>query len=357
MDFFNSVRDAHNKGVYVDRNVIYPPLINIIYYLYSKLMPSDLVSVGFEDRFLLANDTRAIMVFVLYNIINFMILFFIILFSSKDKKKNISLLLLIITSMPFIWAIERGNSIILSISFTLGFILYRNHDKKVIRFLSYIFLAIATAIKLYPIIFSLLLIKEKKYKDFIILGLITFFMVFFPFVFYDGIKGVKTLINNILSFSSLKKESVGYYTTSIALFLNRYGFNNTQMGSLFLMVILLISFLVIRDIFKSSIALVLFILNLSGTQVEYNLLYLLIPFVIYYIGSEDTKKSNIIFIIVSLLLIPNPIYLPLLYHPALWYHLVFPTIIALIVVVLIEVIDYIVEIIVLKSINFDIYLY
>ena len=65
-------------------------------------------------------------------------------------------------SVPMIFLLERGNILILVISLLFVFLYGYDSEKASTRHLAYICLAIAVSIKLYPVVFGLLLLRKKK---------------------------------------------------------------------------------------------------------------------------------------------------------------------------------------------------
>ena len=72
---------------------------------------------------------------------------------------------MMIVSYPVMFCLERGNILILSVVFAMFFIFFKDSDNKFIKELSYISLAMSAGIKIYPAVFGLTLIIEKKYKE------------------------------------------------------------------------------------------------------------------------------------------------------------------------------------------------
>lgn len=324
MDFYNSVRDAKDKTVYSEQNVIYPPLINIMYFIYSKMMPKELVYTSFQDRYLLQDNVTCQIVFWIYAIINVILLFIVLFFSSKEKKNNVMLFFTIIFSMPFMWAFERGNSILLCLPFLLCFILYKDSDKKYLRIISYISFGISCAIKIYPVFYSLLLLKQKRYKDFFYLTCITFLICVSPVIFYDGLDCIKYLIRNILNFSS-DKLNPGYYVSSLYLYFVKNGIS-TKIILFITEIIFAFAFIKQKEEWKNCLIITLVILNIPACNTVYNLIYLIVPFVIFM----NSKNENKVFLVLmGLLFIANPVILSFLEEESLWYNLTFPSLFGL----------------------------
>ncbi len=79
-----------------------------------------------------------------------------------DFKLSVKTVLLVIMSAPFVYAIMRGNTIYFALIFILLFLLFYKSKNPFLRELSYICLAIAGCIKIYPLFFGVFLLKDKK---------------------------------------------------------------------------------------------------------------------------------------------------------------------------------------------------
>jgi hypothetical protein len=126
----------------------YPPFANFVYYLFST----------FSMRF-------GFFVFVLAPIV-------FLRWAVRNLAGNIStlgqLLLLIfpvLFSYPFLFAFDRGN-LELYIMIGLGvFLIFYNADEFLFRDLSILGLSVAICLKVYPILFVLILFKDRRYMD------------------------------------------------------------------------------------------------------------------------------------------------------------------------------------------------
>ena len=66
MDFFNSIRDAsQGSAVYTERHVIYPPIANLLFLIFSRFTPSYYNSSSYEHRKLWIHYPSAILHIIL----------------------------------------------------------------------------------------------------------------------------------------------------------------------------------------------------------------------------------------------------------------------------------------------------
>ncbi len=195
MDFYNTLSDNAMGKVF--NNNIYPAFAVLITDFINLFVPHD---VAIQGGAYLRTTQVGNMVFIMFTIISFLNLSFLLFkYKSGSEFERYLFVIIILLSCPFIYLIERANIIILSLIFSIIFIFNYDSDNKYIKQLSFICLSMAAAIKIYPCILGVVLIKDKKYKEatrLVIYGVAFFFL---PFFFYDGVGSLKSWID---SFSS-----------------------------------------------------------------------------------------------------------------------------------------------------------
>ena len=319
MDFFNSVRDAsHENGGYVDNHVIYPPLANVLFVGFGKMFNSKLVGVSFNDRFdLRYYDPVALLVFFVSMLLCVFAVYLIIdryLLRCGFKAAPAALAITSALSFPMLYAIQRGNIIILAIPLTMFFVFFRNHERKLVRELSYIALAIAAGLKLYPAVFGILLITDKKYKEaarLIVYGILAFVLPVFAF---GGPDMLVQVFKNIFQFnnSSAGKKALflsGYsYQEIVAVFLKNRSmamFGKIVFVCLELMAVLMV-FMLKKD-WQKLTALCYLVFNIRSLSSEYALTFFLIPFVMFLTDKRKFKWNDYLYLLcLALMFIPLP---------------------------------------------------
>lgn len=89
-------------------------------------------------------------------------------------------------SSVFLYAFERGNAIVLSAFFVAVFLLYYDSEKPLLKHLAFLCLAIAAGMKIFPALFGLLLLYEKRYKDAALLVAYGVVLSLVPIFFFEG---------------------------------------------------------------------------------------------------------------------------------------------------------------------------
>ena len=73
----------------------------------------------------------------------------------------------------------------------------KDHSSPVRREIGLLLLAVCVALKIYPAVFGLLFLKEKRYKELIRLILYSLVLLFVPFVFFGGISALQGWLENL----------------------------------------------------------------------------------------------------------------------------------------------------------------
>ena len=317
MDFFNSVRDASHNGGY-EKSVIYPPLANLIYVAIGKMFKSELVAGPFKERFELRDtDPIALMVYFISVMLCVFAVYLIIdryLLWRGFKAAPAALAITSALSFPMLYAIQRGNIIILAIPLTMFFVFFRNHDRKLVRELSYIALALAAGLKIYPAVFGILLITDKKYKEairLVIYGIVAFAVPIFAF---GGPELLWKLVTNIFNFNSNRSETVRAYRIGysfqelVAVFVPE-GFPKISGKVVFwcleLMALLMV-FILPKD-WQKMTALCYMVFNVRSLSSNYALAFFLVPFVMFLTEKRKFRWNDYLYLLcLALMFIPLP---------------------------------------------------
>lgn len=168
MDFFNTIRDSSDLTWVYQRSTIYPPLSVLIMHMFSAMIPHELAALPFADRYTMQFSQVCIMLF-------FLVAFFCVLLIAKmierymenagqSLRARVMVTFFLILSFPMIYCLERGNTSLIALIGCAFFMFFRNSENKVVREISYIALALAAGIKMFPAVLGLLLIYDKNYK-------------------------------------------------------------------------------------------------------------------------------------------------------------------------------------------------
>ena len=174
MDFFHSIEYVNGLSPYKTFNTLYPPLANLLFFGLFHCIPTSVSNnwpVDFIESVhmrtthldLRVNQAPLLIYFVFIMLCVYMI---IVLAQSQMEDQSLYVKRLVsfnaVFSYGILMAIERGNILLITVPLTMFFVFYRNSDNKLVKEISFIALAIAAGLKVYPAIFGLLLKKKTK---------------------------------------------------------------------------------------------------------------------------------------------------------------------------------------------------
>lgn len=316
MDFFNSIYDTIGRHPY-QNGVIYPPICYVIYYIFSRFIPIEIFSGS--NKMMLKLNQGPMLSILIYLILE--ILFFILLCKKVKKGKEIEknlFVFLMLLSVPFLFAFERGNIIFVLLILLIMFFAFKDSKNKVLKELSLISLACSAAIKIYPAIFGLVLIKEKKFKEInrvIIYGLILFFM---PFIFFGGFGEVIQFYKNITGATASFNEDfiinkINFSTVADTI-ANLLSIPQNCINIIFKIFIILIfitsciNALISNSKWKTTALLCCLMIGIPGISFTYTAIFLVIPLIYFLDEKKEKSFINFIYLILFILILfPNPI--------------------------------------------------
>ena len=167
MDLFNSMRESRDLSWVYQRNVLYPPLSVLLTYLLSRLLPANAINIPFRKRYSLqlnANADTLWLILVIFSVLLFAIAAERYLRRAKLSGLRYAAVFFLTVSFPMVYCMERGNLSLPAMALCAVFVFCRNDENKHIRELSYICLALAAGLKLFPAVLGMLLLYDRKFK-------------------------------------------------------------------------------------------------------------------------------------------------------------------------------------------------
>ncbi len=169
MDFFNSLIDVHTREPYGKYEVIYPPFANLFFYVLTLFIP-DSVKAGWPanheavkgivgTREDLRLTQSAMLLFLFFLILT---LFGIAVMIHRETK-SYPLTLCLVLSAGMLIGLERGNVVLLAFLLTFFFVKHYNDENRITSELALLALAAAFGFKLFPCVFGILLLKDRKF--------------------------------------------------------------------------------------------------------------------------------------------------------------------------------------------------
>lgn len=297
-----------------EKGVIYPPICYLMYYIFLRMIPIEqtgLGSVAFKTF------QAPMLALAFYEFISVGI-FILCLFKMKKGNNREKILFLITTfmSIPFLFTFERGNIIFVALICLMLFMCFKDSENKLLREFALVSLALSAAIKIYPAIFGLILIKEKKWKEIIrviIYGIIVFFV---PFMFFGGFSEVIEFVYNLTQTTG--EFSISYvinrmnFSAAIEEISNIFGLENieliskTAIGVIF--VLSCITSLLSKENWKAYALIVCLIVGIPGISFTYTAIFFVIP-LIYFLDNNDKRKlmDYVYLLLFILIMFPCPL--------------------------------------------------
>ncbi len=294
-DFFDHVRRFYLGlgNVYFEgMHASFPPLAYCMYYLISCILYKNNIDNPYA---LQTSPSGVLLVSIVIAILAVLFVFATLkLYEESNLGKNKLMSIMLLLSYPFWLSIERGNMSLLVLIILMYAFALRNSENKVERELAILLFAAAFGLKLYPAIFGVLYLSEKRYKEAFRLTIYGLLFFFVPFVFFQGTVGFLAFLGNITAVNS---GVTGVTITGICGRISEaLGISVTlghQLGKIlsyfYLMIVILIC------LFKSTswknitllTSLTIIFVPASGT---YCLIYWTIPF-LCFMNEMNRKKS------------------------------------------------------------------
>ncbi len=189
----------------------YPPLALLIAKFFALFTPS----AASVDPLVMRDSVGGMILFaVVFSAFVFAIGYFIFDYlkgnlkeSKIDRKLALVLTLMLCASYTLLFALERGNYIFAAlVAFVVFVFTYRDY-----KIVSAVALAICACIKVYPVLFFLVFLFDKRYKAFFI-GMATGIAgLFLPMLALKGslFQQLRGFINGVLNFSSTSQATQG----------------------------------------------------------------------------------------------------------------------------------------------------
>jgi len=300
-DHFESIEYSYDHP-YTDpaHVVIYPPLVTVFYALLGRIIvPYADTSVS-PLAVAMCQSQMGLITFFIIILLVFCVLYAVFskILRPMDTKKELMFVLLILLGYPFIYAVERGNSILLALVFCFIFLLGYRSENKILRYLSYIALGCAAGIKIYPAILWLLIIRDKNYKEAGICAAIAAALIFVPFIFTDG--NPLIMLDNITSYTGVNLGVTNINQIVLGIFQEFLGFSGSTASVISYAAIgifTVLSFIVIlfdREMkFWKVVALISCNLILGlGVGVQYQIVYMAMPILYFLAAEKEMTKEN-----------------------------------------------------------------
>lgn len=331
MDFFNVLACIATGQPYTCGGLfIYPPFVGIILYPFMHLIPYSVIEsnmswissfseIPIKYTINMGKTMRlsqaGLISLLLFLLLTILAVAFLVssIYKGKSSEKKL-LILIILTSGGFLFEYERANTIILAVIFLLVFMWLKDSKNAVLRELALIALACAAGIKVYPAVFGLLLIRDKRWKDAIRAVIYGGLVMFLPFLLFGGRHSIRLL------FDTLKASNTGTYDTGLSFKVDLTNALRT-LGMLFgwpdkavisaggilsylLALLAIVPVCALKKEWKAVTLVTLAVVLTPAFNFYYALSYIVIPVIVFLNARELGKSSYLPAVLFSILLSP-----------------------------------------------------
>lgn len=216
MDFFNVLFAAKNLNTNPNAS---PCVFSLLCYMINKVVPA--LSQPGVKHLLVGKAT-----FAAYTLLSLGL--FTIAFNGLFKKFHVPgkyrlwFLLIFILSYPVVFAVDRGNSALLTGALMALFLLQYINGK---TFFAALLLAFAISLKYYYAVFGVLFIIDRKWRDACVTALFTAFLLYVSLTFSDGgfLVNLKRLYSTVMRYNTVGQSDLiaavwGHNTSIYTLF-------------------------------------------------------------------------------------------------------------------------------------------
>jgi hypothetical protein len=311
MDFFNVLKyiSTWDPYHYIAYNGLaekaYPP------FSYMILIPFSLISDALrQDPFLMRGTQMGMMSLFLFIGIS-SLLFALLLYRYGEGSGFVktSVLLALFSSGIFIFSLERANTVILAAAFLTAFLFWYQSDSRVLRELSYIALACSAGLKVFPAVFGILLLKEKRWFGSlrtVLYGLLVFFL---PFLFFKGgFQNIAQMFGNMFLNSDEYMFREPYYRFGFLPYSMASGMGNERaflVAGYILLVLSLPLCLVFKEKWKTAALLTCAVMTAPVNSSYYCGLYLFAA-ILLFLNAEEHPILDWIYLFLFIVVL-NPV--------------------------------------------------
>lgn len=105
----------------------------------------------------------------------------------KERVTRVAAFLSVALGYPFLFALNVSNQMLLAAAGVFVFMSSLGEDKgRTLRTVGLIGLSLSIALKITPGLFTVLLLKDRKWKDFVVVGILSSSLIFVPFLWHGG---------------------------------------------------------------------------------------------------------------------------------------------------------------------------
>ncbi len=237
-----------------------------------------------------------------------------------SRRGDLKLALALCASYPVLFLLDRGNYVTVAFACLFGFV-HCYHRRPLLACLC---LALAASLKIYPVLFLLLLAADRRWRDCAVVIGLTAVLNFGALLFFEN--GVLTntylFLRNLVAFSNGQGKAVvdGAWNLSLAnlvrvpwaLFFHSNPQRLLRIYPLVMLAVVGVTYYALRveRVFWKRVLLVTVAqVQLPGYTADYNLVYLVIPLLLYFRQAGPPRREDYFYLACAgLLFVPKNYY-------------------------------------------------
>ncbi|MDE7306535.1 MAG: DUF2029 domain-containing protein [Clostridia bacterium] len=321
-------RDFSQIGYYaVKRNAFsmengssYSAFFLLMMWPFAAIFKKDLDAMGVVQEFgeaenlIIISSYRFWIAFFLFYAVCFVLLYLVTRAFIKKHSLNVKgVFIVFLISGPALAMLIRGNLLLPSLILTMVFLCWYDSKNKVAAEFALIALAVAGVLKIYPLVFGVFLLKDKKWFEIIRTALYFALFYILPCFCFDG--GFKVYLENLFGFSVVDNKFTSIKNMSFAGIVYKLIFLPlTALGvpeyaafdwvcmalALALLAFIVVAALVTRSYFKRCLLCVCALVLVPNVSYPYALIFTWIVFLTYFKDfSAHKTRTNFVFLILS----------------------------------------------------------
>lgn len=317
-DYFHTNDMIADNSPYIADTSSYPPFVFMIARLFALFGD---YTVFYTE---VLNQPSAVISFIVFYSLCYagiiLTTIYIMRLKGFNKGFTAAVCAVVVFNMPMLFNLERGNYIICALLFSMSFYAFYNNENRGLREFSYIMLAFAAGIKLYPALFAVLLLREKRICDFLRCVAYSLLVILISFLTMEGgFTNIAMFIHWLKDFSGdLTDYGYNYSLSStVGIVASLFGADvwdlSTVMAAIqsylpYAMLILcaVASFLV-KQKWKILALVSVTIIQFPKISFAYALMFMIIP-LLEFIGEKEKNRRDYFYMAVMLVSL-MPVYL------------------------------------------------
>ncbi len=315
MDFFNPMhtiltRNVNQIGYFSVVGETYPPLAQGILWFFGQFLPTE---TALSPALSVRSTAYGLILLFCILAVGAFILYALYLQTERGEtgRGKYFIPFLFCLCPPLVVMVERSNIIFAAFILSALFVAGYRSENPIVRNLSYACLGFAAAIKIYPAVLGLLVLREKNTKHTLqCLSWGIGFMII-PFAFCGGMTSISLYLRNIGV--SFQNHSVGHdnwalnYGNIMYLFTNNNIDTANSISQLTIypfMALLLSAGLICRKHWKAVLSAVLILLLYPGFSLYYMGIFMLFPLLAFFAEKEHGRIDWLYLILIAVPLLP-----------------------------------------------------